>query len=151
MSIPNAKKFQPGQSGNPRGGSKKASLKKKLREMGVQDVVDLTTLVLNSPLSKLEEVIQDAGKGGTKSHSALVTLMASVTVRGIAKGDQNALDMLLSRVIGKAPAPVQLSNPDGSLRPQQVFLEFPDNGRRADPEELSPGIDDDNFDESSPA
>lgn len=134
MSVKNAKKFQPGQSGNPRGGSRKASLKRKLREMGNQDVVDLVKLIVNSPLSKLEDVLKDAKSDGTKSHSALVTLIASVTIKGIAKGDHSALTMLLDRAVGKVPAPIQLTSPDGSMRPQ-VFLELPDNGRRAPPPE----------------
>lgn len=135
---PEHTKFKPGQTGNPRGGSKKASLKKKLREMGNQDVIELMKLVLNSPLSKLEEVLKDAKGDGTKSHSAMVTLMASVAVRGISKGDYNALTMLLDRAVGRVPTPMQLTSPDGSMRPQ-VILRLPDNGRRAKPEDEPSG------------
>lgn len=133
MSIPNAKKFQPGQSGNPKGGSKKASLKKKIKEMSAPDVADLIKLILCSPLEKLEEVLRDAGRDGTKQHSALVTYLASLTVKGTAKADPNILRMLLDASIGKVPTPMQLTSPDGSMRPT-VILELPDNGFRVNPE-----------------
>lgn len=127
---PEGKRFEKGKSGNPRGGSKKASLKKKLKELDATNALELLKLVMTSPLEKLEEIINDAKKDGTKQHSALVTLMASVTVRGIAKGDHNALTMLLDRAVGRVPTPMQLTSPDGSMRPT-VILELPDNGFRA--------------------
>lgn len=126
------KPIQPGEVRNPKGGSRKASLKKALGQLSKQEMEEVGKLILSGKLRKLEAIVKDAGKDGKKNQSVLKTLFASVAIKAISKGDYNALNMLLDRLIGKVPAPVQLTNPDGSLRPQ-VILTLPDNGRRAKP------------------
>jgi len=102
-----------------------------------EEMEEIGKLILQGNIKKLEAIIDAAKKDGKKNQSVMKTMFASVALRAIAKGDATAMNHLLDRLIGKVPAPIQLSSPDGSMRPQ-VFLELPDNGRRAPPESNEP-------------
>lgn len=136
---PEGKRFVKGQSGNPAGFSAKGVQKKMLKQLGKAEMEKVGKLILQGNIKKLEAIVKEAGKDGKKNKSVLMTLFASVAIKAIAKGDPGALNMLLDRLIGKVPSPVQLTSPDGTMRPQ-VVLRMPDNGRRAKkPDE--PGAD----------
>lgn len=92
------------------------------------ELEEIGKLILGGKLKQLEEIVADSQKGGKKRHSVMKVMFASVAIKAIAKGDANAMQTLLDRLIGKVPNPVAISNPDGTMRPQ-VILMLPDNGR----------------------
>jgi hypothetical protein len=126
-------KIPPGVSGNPRGGSRKASEKKLMKQLiNKAEMEEIGKLVLQGKLSKLEEILEDSKKDGKKKHSVMKVMFAAQALAAM-KGKTEAFNAVLDRLIGKVPAPVQLSSPDGSMRPQ-LILTLPDNGKRAKPD-----------------
>lgn len=139
MANPNPKtahlpKLAPGESGNPKGGSRKASERKKLKQLLDKDELEeIGKLILQGKLKKLEEIMEDSKSSGKKKHSIIKLMFAGMAVKAM-KGDSSAFNALLDRLMGKIPSPLQLTSPDGSMRPV-INLMLPDNGRRAPPDE----------------
>ncbi len=122
-------RFQPGIAPNPNGGSRKASERARMKKMiDKQEMEEIGKLILTGNVKKLEAIIETCKKDGKKNASVMKAMFASVALKAIAKGDAAAMNQLLDRLIGKVPVPMQMSSPDGSMRPHVTLL-IPDNGR----------------------
>ena len=105
---PEGKRFKPGQSGNPLGAAAHNPELKKLRRLTQQDVADVGTLIVEGDITTLRKLAAD------KNENALKGVMASVWLRAYDKGDMNAMDAILNRIIGKVKEVKELQGPGGS-------------------------------------
>jgi hypothetical protein len=111
-------KFKKGQSGNPKG-RPPDMLGKKMRQLTAEEFAEIANLIIKGSIEELRAIAKD------DSQSALRVMIAAVAVKTIQKGDMNALDTLLNRLVGKVKEHVEHTNSD-----VQVILTMPDNGRR---------------------
>jgi len=100
---PIGRRFQPGQSGNPLGAAAHNKVHKALRRMTKDEIVELGTLLLDSNISAINEIMKDP------SSSAARVWLCTIIVNGIKKGDANSLDIILDRIIGRQKNEVELS------------------------------------------
>lgn len=77
-----------------------------LRKLSRLQVIQVGTLLLQGNIDDLQECVRD------KSTTVLQAMIASVAAKAIRKGDHNALDMILDRIVGKVPAAIELSGGD---------------------------------------
>lgn len=124
-SLANQRPPKKGEIRNPNGSNGGALAP--LRKLIIPEIAAIGTLILDQNVAGLQEIITDAGLGKGQqlnpksSHSALKVWMATVAMRGIAKGDPYALDTLLNRIVGKVPNKLQAIGPDGGeLTPATV-------------------------------
>lgn len=125
--LKNLKNFPKGVSGNPLGAGhpnydRTSSVMKRLT---AREVKELSYLILNGDMDELKKIATD------KKERVVKVMLASIAVKIITKGDANALDILLNRLIGKVPNPIRLGNPDGSAIADvvKVNVTLPSNGR----------------------
>lgn len=116
--------FQKGQSGNPLGGKLGDPNMKKLRALSKAELVEVGNLLVKGDVTALRENARDP------KATVLQTMLASVAVKIISKGDMGALNQLLDRLIGKVKDEVHHT---GDVIPgsRVTIIELPDNGRRA--------------------
>ncbi len=101
---PIGRRFQPGQSGNPKGGAAHNADMKRLRILTKGEVAEIGTMILEGNREALQAIAQD------NSASALKIWFASVAVKAINKGDMHALDIMLNRIIGKVKEEIDFTN-----------------------------------------
>jgi hypothetical protein len=89
-------KFQKGKSGNPNGRPKDA-VGQAMRVMTAEEFIEIIDLVLLTPTSRLKEIIEDR----EDEHNQLQRMVASIVVKIVERGDMQALNLLLDRLIGK--------------------------------------------------
>jgi hypothetical protein len=117
-SLKNLKPAEPGNCRNPYGPAGKGqNAVGKIVQLTNQHVVEVGTLVLEHNLAELKAIAEDSfgedRKGNPASkHSALKLWMAQVALRGITKGDYYALDVFLTRVVGKVANRIGMERPD---------------------------------------
>ena len=87
--------FQPGVSGNVRGGQLHNHVSKKIKVMTTSEIDRLGALLLNGTLADLQAILQNP------SASVLERWMASIMLCGIKKGDHKAWSAILDRLVGK--------------------------------------------------
>lgn len=121
-SPPKEFQFKKGQSGNPSGGRAHNPELRAIKKLTAQEVAEVGALLVKGNLEGLKAVASDPNA------SALQMMIASVAVRTIQKGDMQALDVLLNRLIGKVKDHVEVSASQGP----QVIVTLPDNGRTID-------------------
>ena len=96
--------YEKGQSGNlagrPIGGSATAN---KIRSITNEELLSMVNLLVNGTFQELEEVEQDPNT------PALQSWIAAVIVKGKKRGDMQALDTLLNRLVGKVKDRVEVS------------------------------------------
>ena len=112
--------FKKGKSGNPLGGKIHKPEIRRIKGLTEKEVVKIGTLVLKGSVDELRAIAKN-GKA-----SALKCMMAAVAVRTISRGDPQALDALLNRLIGRVKDKVEVSGPNSG---PQVILNMPSNGR----------------------
>lgn len=123
-SLENLKHIRKGQVLNPRGGQVHDKDIKALRNLTKDELKEVGSLILKNNVEALKAIGKDPGA------SALKTMVASVVVRVIQKGDMYALDLLLDRLIGKVKEEIQHTG----LHAPQVIVTLPKNGREANDE-----------------
>lgn len=107
-SLANLKPVKKGEVRNPKG-TNANPVALRLRTMAIPEIAEIGTLILDSNVAGLQAIVNDAISAKTgkplvsSKHSALKVWMATVTLRGINKGDPYALDSLLNRIVGKVP------------------------------------------------
>lgn len=126
---PEGRRFKPGQSGNPAGARAHNKELKALRRLTKEQVAEVAELLLHGNLKKLQSIIDAAKTDGKRNKSVLTTWFAAVAMKGIARGDMHALDVLLNRLIGKVKDEVEWS---GNAGFSQVTISLPDNGYSVD-------------------
>lgn len=121
-----ATKFKKGQSGNPDGARKHNPIKRTIKRLTLKELKDLSCLLLDGDVEALKRIAKDPK---TRSIKAMV---ASVAYRIVVKGDAQALNILLDRLVGKVPSPVRVSGHDGGpVESVNVVIGLPSNGRES--------------------
>ncbi len=81
-------------------------------------------MILSGNTADLQAVAKD------RKASVIKVMLASVAVKIIQKGDAQSLNILLDRLIGKVPNPVQVSGEGGGpVESVSVIIGLPSNGR----------------------
>ena len=119
--LPPGSGFKKGQSGNPKGRPKDL-LGKKMRQLTAEEFAEIANLIIKGSIEELRAISKD------ESQSALRVMIAAVAVKTISKGDMDALDKLLNRLVGKVKDHVQVTGMNGG---PQVILTMPLNGSEA--------------------
>lgn len=112
------------------GHNDKYSPVRRVRTLTKKDVAEIGTLVLAKNFTRLKEIADDARYNPDSKHSGLKAWIATVVMRGIAKGDAHALDVLLNRLIGKVTDEISLTQ-NMEAKPQ-VVLTLPLNSSESD-------------------
>jgi len=99
---PEGKRFQKGQSGNPRGAAAHNPALKAVRRMTQDDVAAIGQMIVEGNLAALQAVKDDS------SASVLKVWFASVAVKAISRGDAVALNAILDRIVGKTKNQLEL-------------------------------------------
>lgn len=116
MANPNPPKtfqFKKGQSGNPLGGKLHNPELRAIKRLSRAEVAEIGTLIVSKNVTKLQAIVKDSLKNPDSKHSALKAWMARIAIRGMAKGDAHAMDVLLNRLIGKVKDEIELTGKEG--------------------------------------
>lgn len=97
-------KWRKGQSGNPLGGQKHNPELKMIRNLTEQEVVEIGSLVVKGSIKELRAIAKD------EDGSAIRCMIAAVAVKVMSKGDPQALEVLLNRLIGKVKEKVEVTS-----------------------------------------
>lgn len=119
-SLKSLKSWKKGQSGNPKGSTPSVPELKEFKKLSKAEMVDIGNLVVKGDVSELQKVAKDP------TASVLKVMVAACAAKIISKGDVNALDTLLNRLIGKVRDEIHHS---GEINPPQIIITLPDNGR----------------------
>lgn len=114
------KPFQPGQSGNING---RPSLPQELKKAMQMNRVDFQELLIKYLSYSPQEL---AVAQSSKDTKALDRIVIAVIINAINKGDQQRLDFLLNRIIGKVREQVDHTS---NGEPMKAVLVLPSNGR----------------------
>ena len=115
-------RFQPGKSGNPAGRPPEPAELKAVRALTKSQLAEIGIMVATGDHDALRAIMEDDGE------TVLKKMIASVCLKVIHKGDMNALDVLLNRLIGKVKDEIEHSGNGGAAR---VIVSLPSNGREA--------------------
>lgn len=125
---PKEHRWRPGQSGNPKGGNAHDPRLKMLKKLTKEELIEVGNLVVKGSVSELKEMAKNPNA------SVIQTMVASVAVKVITKGDMHSLDILLNRLIGKVKEEIEHTG----LAQPQVIITLPDNGRDKEPKQNEP-------------
>lgn len=118
---PKETRWKKGQSGNPKGRAVESPARRQLRTMGKAEILNFGTLVMRGNMSHLQAIVKDP------KAPVIQIMFAAVCASIIKKGDMNALQELLNRIVGPVPKEMQLTGePLGNV---QVLVSLPSNGR----------------------
>ena len=126
-SPPKAHRFKKGQSGNPLGGKLHDPAVKAFKNLTKAEMVIVGNMIIKGDIEGIKELAKDP------KANVLQAMIASVAARVISKGDMQALDVLLNRLIGKVKDEVLHSG--DVLNAPQIVVTMPSNGRRAEENE----------------
>ncbi len=87
--------FKKGVSGNPLGRAIEDPAMRMVRHLTKQELVEIGNLVIKNNMKQLQAIAKDPNA------SVIKTMIASVAVKIVTRGDMQALDVLLNRLIGK--------------------------------------------------
>ena len=136
MANPNPKpppkhsRFKKGQSGNPLGGKLANPEMRAIRNLTEAEMVNIGSLILKGSIKDLQAIAKDPNS------TVLQAMMAAVAVKTMQKGDAQALDVLLNRLIGKVKERVEVT---GNALAPLVVVSLPSNGREV--KEIGSGSD----------
>lgn len=114
------KPFKKGQSGNPLGAAMHDPQVRALKALTKEEMIEVGSLVVKGSVEQLKEIAKDPNA------SALKCMIAAVAVRTISKGDPQALEVLLNRLIGKVKEEIKHTGIPEGHSTNLVIL--PDNG-----------------------
>lgn len=86
---------------------------RQIRRMTKKEIAEIGTLLLDKKIHELREIALAAKDGIGPERSALQSVLATVVLTAFQKGDMSKFDVLLTRIVGKAPAPLEVSGPEG--------------------------------------
>lgn len=110
---PEKYRFKKGRSGNPLGGKLHNPELRAIKRLTAQEVAEIGALILSKNYKALKRIAEDARSNDHAKASVLKTWIATVAMKGIAKGDAHALDVLLNRLIGRVKEKIELTGDDG--------------------------------------
>lgn len=114
----NLKPWKPGESGNPQGGRLHNPAWRALKQMSHEDLAALLTFISNATLAEVKAM------GQAPDTPMLQRCVLNCFAKATTKGDTQALERLLSRMIGNKPTEVVVRNPEGeSFRSRQPTAE----------------------------
>ena len=80
---------------------------KRIRKLTQSEVAEIGSMILELNLKQLIDIKTETGA------KALKVWIASIVARAISKGDAQALNALLDRIVGKVKDKIEMSGPDG--------------------------------------
>lgn len=116
-----ATRFKKGNNANPLGGKLHDPEIRAIKRLTQDELKEVGTLVVKGDIEALKKLKEDS------KCSVLQAMVASVAIRIISKGDMQALDVLLNRLIGKVKDELDMSV-GGKPGAPQVIITLPDNG-----------------------
>lgn len=119
--IIKANQWKPGQSGNPGGRPADPPELKKLRHLTKQELVEIGNLIIKGSVEELKLIAQNP------KTTVIQAMIASVAWRAIKRGDTQALDGILNRMIGKVKDEVDFKAQVSSHGSVKIIM--PSNGR----------------------
>lgn len=119
-SLANLKPFQKGKSGNPSGRTQQSPELHRIKQLTASELAELANYIIKGDY----ETIRNLGKD--PNATVLQRMVVAVATKIIMKGDMQALDTLLNRLIGKVKEHVEVTGKDGG---PQVIVSIPSNGR----------------------
>lgn len=120
--IKNLKNFKKGQSGNPAGRPPDA-LNRVMKKLTKNELEEIANLIVKGTVAELKKIAQ------SKNTQALRVMFAAIVVKIIERGDMDAFDKLLNRLIGKVKDDVDITSNAGT---PTVIVNLPNNGKAAD-------------------
>ena len=117
----NGKHFQKGNKANPRGAGAHNKDVKAIRRLTHEEIAEIGSLILDGNLKRLTEVRDD------KNSTVLKVWICSVAIIAINKGDAQALNALLDRIVGKPKAEFNFTGVvanSGSPKNKEQYLAF---------------------------
>ena len=119
-SLANLVLYKPGQSGNPNG---KDSLRP-LRSMTKKEIIEVGTYLLDNNITAIREIVKDGINNPDSKHSALKVWMSQIVLQNSKKGNVQAFDLLMNRIVGKVSDRIDLNVENnkpikGDLTPEQ--------------------------------
>lgn len=109
--------FKPGKSGNPGGRKKRDPELVALRELTVEQFKEIANLVLSGKRQEASDLVNDVNAPLFKRW------LAKMADQGFNRGDQQALEFFLNRLIGKVPDKAEHSGPGGKpLRLEDIIV-----------------------------
>lgn len=93
---------------------------KKLKQLTASEFAEIANLIVKGSIDQLITISKN------KDEVALKVMLAAIAVKIMNKGDMDAMDKLLNRLVGKVPD--KLNVRDESTMPR-VVITLPDNGR----------------------
>lgn len=112
--LANLKPIKKGEVRNPEGGRAHSPETKMMKLLTQKSMVRIINLIAQGDVAALRKMAKD------ESNTALEMMFASVVIKIISKGDMDALDKLLNRMVGKVKDRVEHTGQDGG--PQEHLL-----------------------------
>lgn len=106
-------------SPNPSGRPKEDPILKKLQKLTANELEDVASVIIKGNIDDLQAIAKD------KTASVIKVMLAATCVKIISRGDMEALDRLLNRLIGKVKDKVEVSG--NNFTKAQVILTMPKN------------------------
>lgn len=113
---PRGKPFKPGQSGNPGGRALQTTKMKDLKKLTTTQLEELASLILTSNIEKLNEIAK------SPTSSVLQVWVASGAMTGIKRGDLNALNAILDRIIGRVGVSIDHTTAGEALPESKIIV-----------------------------
>ena len=101
MAKPRGKPFQKGNNANPIGALAHDPVIRKIRKMTHADIEEIGQVILEGNLEKLNAIKNDPNT------SVLKLWICTIAIIAIKKGDVNALNSILDRIVGKVKEKVE--------------------------------------------
>ncbi len=115
-------RWKAGQSGNPLGRGAGDPALTAIKNLTKAELIEIGNLVIKGSVKQLRELKDD------EDQTVLKRMLASVCVKVISKGDMQALDVLLNRLVGKVKDDVTVTNLNRG-EPARVVVTLPNNNR----------------------
>lgn len=115
--------FPKGVSGNPSGRGKDIPGFKALANLTKKELADVSNVLIKGDMKGLRRIADD------ETAPAMLCLVASVMIKIYDRGDMQAFDMLLNRLIGKVKDELHHGGSIGGNSNGTVVVTLPSNGR----------------------
>lgn len=114
--------FAPGNCANPLGGAAHNPAMQKLRSMTRAELADILLHVRKMTRAELKTYADDPAR--TIDEVEILSIIQQI----IKKGDANAWNIMMNRIVGKVPEKMDLSSSDGSMTPK-FMIEIKDGNQ----------------------
>ena len=100
-----------GQVLNPRGGKAHDPVVRAIRKMTHNEIAEIGSMIIEGNLQDLTDLMENR----RPDSSVLKVWMASIAVRAINRGDADALNKLLDRIVGRVRQDIGFLTPAGAM------------------------------------